>query len=168
MSKTILALSLFALAACGQRPSSDTMGADSAATAMPDPAAVRQAIEATNIKFADGLNRGDIDAMLTAYASDAIVMQPNQPAWRGHDGIRTGGQGMFSAATLSGVTFHTDDVQIAGDLAVETGRYEMTLTPKQGKAINDKGKYLTVWQRQADGSWKVIRDISNSDLPASP
>ena len=74
---------------------------------------------------------------------------------------------MFAVATLSNVTFHTEDVQVAGDLAVETGRYEMTFTPKQGKAINDKGKYVTVWQRQPDGSWKVLRDISNSDLPAT-
>lgn len=74
---------------------------------------------------------------------------------------------MFSSATLSNVTFQTEDVQVAGDLAIETGRYEMTVTPKQGKAINDKGKYVTVWQRQPDGSWKIVRDISNSDLPAT-
>lgn len=36
-----------------------------------------------------------------------------------------------------------------------------------GKATLDKGKFLTVWKKQADGSWKIIRDMYNSDLPAS-
>jgi hypothetical protein len=31
----------------------------------------------------------------------------------------------------------------------------------------DKGKYLTVWKKQADGSWKVLFDMFNSDLPPS-
>ncbi len=167
MSKTTLALALLALLACAPKPGTEQTASDSPAAAVADPSAVRQAIEATNVKFADALNKGNVDSMLAAYGSDAIVMQPNQPVWRGHEGIRSGGQGMFAAATLSNVTFHTEDVQVAGDFAIETGRYEMTVTPKQGKAINDKGKYMTVWQRQADGSWKIIRDISNSDLPAT-
>jgi ketosteroid isomerase-like protein len=28
----------------------------------------------------------------------------------------------------------------------------------------DSGKYLTVWQKQADGGWKIIRDINNTDI----
>jgi len=39
----------------------------------------------------------------------------------------------------------------------------VTVTPKGGKLTHDKGKYLTVWKKQADGSWKIYRDINNSD-----
>jgi ketosteroid isomerase-like protein len=94
-------------------------------------------------------------------------MQPGFPAWRGTEEIRNGLQGLLGVVTPSAVAFHTNDVQVAGDIAVETGHYEMTLTPKQGKAVNDKGKYVSVWQKQGDGSWKIIRDISNSDLPTT-
>jgi ketosteroid isomerase-like protein len=41
----------------------------------------------------------------------------------------------------------------------------MTMLPKGGKAMNDVGKYVAVWKKQPDGSWKMIRDIYNSDLP---
>jgi len=34
--------------------------------------------------------------------------------------------------------------------------------------MEDKGKYLTVWQRQGDGSWKVVRDINNADTQPAP
>jgi ketosteroid isomerase-like protein len=54
-----------------------------------------------------------------------------------------------------------------GDLAVETGAYEMTLVPKKGPEVTDTGKYLTVWRKQPDGSWKVIRDAGNTNGPPS-
>jgi len=37
-----------------------------------------------------------------------------------------------------------------------------------GKTISDKGKYLTVWKKEADGDWKVLVDTYNSDLPPIP
>ena len=41
----------------------------------------------------------------------------------------------------------------------------MSFRDTSGKAISDKGKYLMVWKKQADGAWKVLFDMSNSDLP---
>jgi len=39
------------------------------------------------------------------------------------------------------------------------------VTPKGGKAMAHNGKYLTVWKKQADGSLKIVREISNSHRP---
>jgi uncharacterized protein (TIGR02246 family) len=165
-NKYFTALALLAVLGCAPQ-GSDKATADSVAMAAADPAVVQQALDAANAKGADALNKGDIDAFLANYAPDAVVMMPNAPAWRGTDAMRTGFQGLLTQFTASGVAFKTDDVKVAGDLAIETGQYEMTLTPKTGKAkpVADKGKYITVWQKQADGSWKIVRDISNSDLP---
>jgi ketosteroid isomerase-like protein len=55
--------------------------------------------------------------------------------------------------------------RIAGDLAIETGSFQMAMKPTAGPVMKDTGKYLTMWKHQADGSWKIIRDIDNSDLP---
>jgi len=160
------ALALLALLGCAPQ-SNGKATPDSAAMAAADPAVVRQAIEAADARAVEALNKGDVEAWLTSYASDAIALPPNEPAWRGTDGLRAGAKGMLDKAAISGMALHAEDVKVGGDLAVESGTYEMTLTPKKGKAISDKGKYITVWQRQADGSWKIIRDIFNSDLPAA-
>jgi ketosteroid isomerase-like protein len=32
----------------------------------------------------------------------------------------------------------------------------------------DKGKYVEIWKKQPDGSWKCAVDMFNSDLPAAP
>jgi len=54
-----------------------------------------------------------------------------------------------------------------GDMVYSQGTYTMTMTnPKnKKKTITDKGKYLTIYSKQADGSWKVVADTYNSDSP---
>jgi len=53
-----------------------------------------------------------------------------------------------------------------GDMVFTQGTYAMTMTnPKTKKPITDKGKYLTVYTKQADGTWKAIADTFNSDSP---
>jgi ketosteroid isomerase-like protein len=51
--------------------------------------------------------------------------------------------------------------------AIERGGFELPSHRKSSPAAETtaKGKYITVWQQQADGSWKIVRDISNSDNP---
>jgi ketosteroid isomerase-like protein len=50
------------------------------------------------------------------------------------------------------------------DMAYLQGTYTMT-DPKTKKPMTDKGKYLTVFTKQPDGSWKAIADAFNSDPP---
>ena len=82
---------------------------------------------------------------------------------RGEIGARFGK--LIQSAKYSDVKFNDTSIDVAGDYAIETPNSEMTVTPKGGKAMPDKGKYLTVWKKQADGSWKIYRDINNSDGP---
>ncbi|MGH7983124.1 MAG: YybH family protein, partial [Candidatus Udaeobacter sp.] len=65
------------------------------------------------------------------------------------------------------ISWKTAKVEVArsGDLAYTTGTYELTMNDASGKPINDRGKYVEVWKKQADGKWKVVADIWNSDLP---
>ena len=49
-----------------------------------------------------------------------------------------------------------------------SGNYEFKETDAGGKPITDKGKYLEIWKKHADGSWKCVADMFNSDLPSVP
>ena len=55
----------------------------------------------------------------------------------------------------------------SGDMGWVSGTYELTMNDASGKPINDRGKYLEVWEKQADGNWKCRADMWNSDLAAS-
>ena len=64
-----------------------------------------------------------------------------------------------------------EEVHVADEWAFERGTYTVTFTPKGTMlTVQDVGKYLTIYQRQADGAWKMARDIwnSNTPLPATP
>ncbi|MBI1722581.1 MAG: DUF4440 domain-containing protein, partial [Gemmatimonadetes bacterium] len=55
----------------------------------------------------------------------------------------------------------------SGDLAYSIGTYELSWNDPTGKRVTDRGKYATIWRKQADGTWKVALDMFNADAPAS-
>jgi ketosteroid isomerase-like protein len=135
----------------------------------PDPAAVRSAIESTNAKAVAAILAGDVTTATAHYADDAVVMMPNAPKATGRADIAGVFAGLLAEMSVKAATFTTSEVLVEGNMAVETGVYNMTMQLKKGGAeIKDTGKYLTVWKKQPDGSWKIIRDINNSDLPLTP
>jgi uncharacterized protein (TIGR02246 family) len=143
----------------------DTAATGTAAGAVAtDAGAVRRAIDEANARFVAAMKRGDTTAMAANYSDDAVIMMPNEAAWHGRDAVRKGFGRFLSQMPVKDMKANTEDVMVSGDLAVETGSYEMTAQPKGGKEVTDKGKYITVWKRQPDGSWRIVRDINNSDL----
>ena len=159
----LVALACSAKNDAASKPDTATPAASAAPT---DEGAVRRAIDSANTRFIAAIERGDSATAVASYADDAVIMMPNDQTWRGLDAARKGFAGFLSQASIKNAKASTDDVMVRGDLAVETGHYEWTIVPKGGKEMKDKGKYLTVWKRQADGAWKIVRDINNSDLPA--
>jgi ketosteroid isomerase-like protein len=55
----------------------------------------------------------------------------------------------------------------SSDLGYTSGTYQMSFKDASGKNVSRKGKYLMLWKKQPDGTWKVLFDISNSDSSAS-
>lgn len=122
------------------------------------------AIRVASADWSKATQAKDLDKTMSPYADDAIVLSPKVPAVQGKDNIRKGWQGMF-AMPGAGLSFTATAVEVARseDLAWEHGTYEFATTDKKGKTTTDKGKYLTVWKKQADGSWKVVADMDNPD-----
>ena len=64
-------------------------------------------------------------------------------------------------------TFTSDDVQIRGDIAIERWSSEVRLVPRDdGETVEDSSKGVWIWERQQDGTWKLLWSIWNSDLPS--
>ena len=171
LSRHLRILSLLGLAACTtkdqRRP--DTAGPAAATLAggpAVDVAAVRQAIDAQNARFSAALPKGDTATIASLYSDSAMVMFSNEPAARGHDAIAKSFAGFVAAVKPSAIALHTQDLIVSGDYAFETGAYELTATATKGaKPMHDVGKYVVLWKKQADGGYKLLRDIANSDLP---
>jgi ketosteroid isomerase-like protein len=68
------------------------------------------------------------------------------------------------------IEWHANKVGVSrsGDLGYTNGTTGMTFKDTSGKTVFYKGKYLTVWKKRANGEWKVLYDMFNSDLPSVP
>ena len=94
-------------------------------------------------------------------AEDMVIMPPDEPPVTGHDAIRAWLEGFF-AAYKTDLEYTDSDVSVAGDVAFEAYAFRWTLTPVDGtEPIKQTGKGVYVLRRQADGSWRVARDIWN-------
>lgn len=123
----------------------------------------RAAFKALDDDFAKLAMAADYGALVKMYyAEDAVFMAPNAPAATGHAAIEAM---LRTFPPISNFTLQSDDVDGVGDLAYCRGRYSMTMTPPGGAAMADSGKFLEIYRKQADGSWKVTRDMFNSDVP---
>ena len=123
-----------------------------------DRTAIRQADE-TDMKMT---NAKDWKGDLALYSEDAILLPPNQAAVQGKAAIQAWDEAF---PPFSNFQEQSLEIEGQGDLAYDRGTYSMTVTPAGAAPIEDHGKYLTIWRKQADGSWKISRVMFNSDLP---
>jgi ketosteroid isomerase-like protein len=130
-----------------------------------DAKAIREA-ESAKMKAATAR---DLDALVAFYTDDASVLTPNAPIFTGKQPIKDGLKPMLSDPQFSLILIPTRvEVSKSGDLAYTQGPYKMTFSDIRGNKFEDEGKYLTVWRKLADGSWKAVEDTMNSDLPLPP
>ena len=54
------------------------------------------------------------------------------------------------------------DIAASSDLGYTYGNYVFKSKDKEGKPVTEYGKYMSVWKKQKDGSWKVVVDMGNS------
>jgi ketosteroid isomerase-like protein len=106
----------------------------------------------------------DLNKSVDVCGPDAAILVPNAPAAVGKDGIRKWFQEVYSVPNFK-LAWHATRTEAAnsGDMGYSTGVYDLSYTDPSGKQVSDHGKYVTVWKKQPDGSWKVVRDIFNSD-----
>jgi ketosteroid isomerase-like protein len=86
----------------------------------------------------------------------------------GHDAIRATWGEFLKTPGLSLTTTSGDlTVSEAGDMAIDIGAYEMTMTGPKGQPVKEVGKYVWIFKKVGD-EWKIAVDTFNSDAPMAP
>ncbi len=128
-----------------------------------DQKAVTAAINGVWSRYTSSLNSGDIDGWMSLWVDSGVQMPPNEPPVIGKEAIRARNKGVLDRFAFS-MTITNHEVGVGGDWAFARGTFAATLTPKAGgAAVSIDGKYMTILARQPDGSWKIHRDIFNSN-----
>jgi len=108
----------------------------------------------------------DVDKAVAFCDEQGSLLWPNAPRATGKNAIAKATASAFAIPDFK-LEWHPDQVAVArsGELGYTSGTYTWTFKDASGKPASDKGKYLTVWKKQKDGSWTVLLDMFNTDLP---
>jgi uncharacterized protein (TIGR02246 family) len=120
---------------------------------------LERAVRKANSDWERAVTTGDAASIAAPYADDAVFVLVDGTCIRGRAEIekmfRTGFERRGVAASGR---IESKRLVVDGDLAYESG-YGEVRRMTEGKLSSSGGRYLTVWQRMADGEWKIIRNI---------
>jgi ketosteroid isomerase-like protein len=132
--------------------------AHSSATAKADADILKQ-LEADFMKAT--AERGS-QGYISFYAEDAAELPNGADALQGKENIsKTMGFLDDKNNHLTWTPVHAD-MAASGDLGYTYGTYQFRSKDRDGKPTVEYGKYVSIWKKQKDGSWKVVMDMGNS------
>jgi uncharacterized protein (TIGR02246 family) len=119
----------------------------------------RQAIDKGNAQWIEAWDKADASLLARLFAEDGVLLGRNGKIFKGPQQIFERQKAVMEGAG-KGVksTVTTVDVWLDGEIAYETGKYSYKYQGK-GKPVSEEGRYVTIWKRQRDGSWKIIMDM---------
>jgi len=119
-------------------------------------------------QYAVAANAGDFDLWISLWADDGVQMLPDTPTRIGKEQIRKAMKPGFDQMNLDIAITSVEEARAYGDLGLTRCKYKVDMTPKTGgetiHAVQD-GRALTLYERQSDGSWKIVYDCGNSNSP---
>ena len=126
----------------------------------------KAAIQKSHDEYAKMVTADKVDPAALAkmyYTDDAQVLPPNMPMVEGQAAIAQLYTALGQAKTFK---FGPLTIEGSGGTAWVEGTYELTgPMPGTGEPVSEKGKFIEIWQKQSDESWKASRDMWSADTP---
>jgi uncharacterized protein (TIGR02246 family) len=120
---------------------------------------LHRAIEKANSEFIAAMKTGDAAVIAAPYTDDAVFVGFDGTCTKGRTEIEKMYRARFASGGLASSTkIDSKKLVVDGELAYESGYGEIA-SLKDGKLSVNGGRFLTVWQRQADGEWKILRNV---------
>ncbi len=114
--------------------------------------------------FCLAFNTGNYDQSATLFAADGVFMCCNRGPVQTTKLIERSLQQMAEGG-YQDLRLETTRVENSGDMAMEIGRYRLTVHGPDGMNRTDEGKYLTSWRRM--GAWRILATCWSSNQPAT-
>jgi ketosteroid isomerase-like protein len=125
------------------------------------------AINAAKTEFREGFNLGDVSRLLAIADPDLVSFSDGQPSEFGESGLdalKTRLANLFERCTAK-LAVIVIEIRLQGDVAYDYGWHDLTLTPKDGsEPIHRRDRYVDIWRRNKEGSWKLWMYIDNQDV----
>jgi ketosteroid isomerase-like protein len=105
--------------------------------------------------FATSFNIGNYDQAASMFSADGVFMAP---VYEGAYGQKTVERLLrqLGDAGYRDLRMETTRIDHSGDMAMELGRFSITLHKADGTSLTERGKYVKVWKRL--GAWLIMAD----------
>jgi uncharacterized protein (TIGR02246 family) len=128
----------------------------------------RYAINVLKTEIREAYNTGNPERLLALLDNDFIHFSDTRKSGYGESGrqaLRQYLTELFARYNARLVPI-VIEIKLLGDVAVEYGWHELTLTPKDGgDAVEMRTRYLDVWRKDNTGNWKLAMFMDNADVP---
>ncbi len=123
------------------------------------------AIRAVAERWTAAYVAGDKAGVLDVYTEDAWIMPNARPHLKGHGAIGARLDGLMDGPRLS-IHIDIQEIQIVGDFAWAVAHYVIARLDESGAASGTEyGTGVTIYRKDTDGRWRILRDIDNERLP---
>lgn len=134
--------------------------------ATPDPAQALAALRTADSLVQAAIVARDADRAASFYAEQAVMMPVAEATIEGRPAILAEWRHVFGIPGYANrARLVAADLSTAGDLGYTRGTYESPMLGPDGQQLLERGKWVSVWKRQADGQWRIVVDIFNTDTP---
>jgi uncharacterized protein (TIGR02246 family) len=117
-------------------------------------------------QYCASLIDGDMDRWISLWSDDGIQLPPETPAKKGKQKIREAMQPLVDLYQWN-ISIHPEETHVSGNWAFSRGNYSWAWTPRgEGENMEGRGKFLTIFQKTDDGSWRIARDCFNGNGPS--
>ena len=125
------------------------------------------AITAFNERYLAAINEENIAALSALTTDGHVMLPPNREPVVGKAANDAMNGGAFARYDFSETWVPVETV-VDGDLGFQRGTFTVIATPRDGgDRLEVRGSFLRIYQRQADGEWRMTRDMFNSSMPAA-
>ena len=158
----VLAPTLLAQATPRPTPARDTARVRLDTTAIV--ASARPEIEAANAAWLPGLRQHDAKAIAAPYADSGLFIAGDGTVTRGRDAVARMYEARFPRLRpiRAGGIVQDGLTVLAPTRIIEWGRGWLEMEPERAGSppVRSGGSYVTIWERQADGHWRIVRNLA--------
>lgn len=123
----------------------------------------KEAIEKGNAQWVKGTNEKNPKMIAELFAEDGVMLVDENKIVKGRSAIQKMQQDDINEVKGDlKATVETKELWLDGNTAYETGRYTYSYE-KDGKPVERKGRYFTIWEKQKDNSWRIKSDVGFPD-----
>jgi ketosteroid isomerase-like protein len=128
-------------------------------------AELKTKLEKLNMEMSKAMVSGDMDKSLSYYTADVVSMPNYDKILSGIDAMKKSNEEMKKAGwSVTSFKANTISATSCGSSVTEYGTYEISFAMKgSDQPMKDAGKYVTIWEKQKDGSLKIKVEIWNTD-----